>query len=114
MLPAHPHALEIGIRMAICGAGFGFFQSPNLKAFMASAPRERSGGASGMVATARLLGQATGAALVALCFGIAGKHGPALALSLGAAFAGAASVASGLRLITRDTGGGQAVQAAKE
>jgi MFS transporter, DHA2 family, multidrug resistance protein len=114
MLPANPHALEIGIRMSICGAGFGFFQSPNLKAFMASAPRERSSGASGVVATARLLGQATGAALVALCFGIAGKHGPALALSLGAAFAGAASVASGLRLITRDTGGGQAVQAAKE
>jgi MFS transporter, DHA2 family, multidrug resistance protein len=114
MLPANPHALEIGIRMSICGAGFGFFQSPNLKAFMASAPRERSSGASGVVATARLLGQATGAALVALCFGIAGKHGPALALSLGAAFAGAASVASGLRLITRDTGGGQTVQAAKE
>ena len=83
MLPAQPHALDIGIRMAICGAGFGFFQSPNLKAFMASAPRERSGGASGMVATARLLGQATGAALVALCFSIAGKHGPTLALSLG-------------------------------
>ncbi|WP_087631983.1 MFS transporter [Caballeronia telluris] len=104
MLPADPHALEIGIRMAICGAGFGFFQSPNLKAFMASAPRERASGASGVVATARLLGQATGAALVALCFGIAGKHGPGLALSLGAAFAGAASVASGLRLITRDSG----------
>ncbi|WP_062632086.1 MFS transporter [Caballeronia arationis] len=104
MLPADPHAFEIGIRMAICGAGFGFFQSPNLKAFMASAPRERASGASGVVATARLLGQATGAALVALCFGIAGKHGPGLALSLGAAFAGAASVASGLRLVTRDSG----------
>jgi DHA2 family multidrug resistance protein-like MFS transporter len=104
MLPSDPHALEICIRMAVCGAGFGFFQSPNLKAFMASAPRERASGASGVVATARLLGQATGAALVALCFGIAGKHGPGLALSLGAAFAGAASIASGLRLVTRDTG----------
>jgi DHA2 family multidrug resistance protein-like MFS transporter len=71
---------------------------------MASAPRERSGGASGVVATARLLGQALGAALVALSFGIAGKHGPALALSLGAGFAGAASIASGLRLVTRDPG----------
>ncbi len=101
MLPAEPHVLEICIRMAICGAGFGFFQSPNLKAFMSSAPRERSGGASGMIATSRLIGQATGAALVALCFSIAGKHGPALALSLGAAFAGAGSIASGLRLVTR-------------
>jgi DHA2 family multidrug resistance protein-like MFS transporter len=54
-----------------------------------------------MIATSRLIGQATGAALVALCFSIAGKHGPALALSLGAAFAGAGSIASGLRLVTR-------------
>jgi len=98
LLPVHPHVLDIGIRMAICGAGFGFFQSPNLKALMASAPPERSGGASGIVATARLLGQTTGAALVALSFGIAGRHGPTLALSAGAFFAGAASLASGLRL----------------
>ncbi len=102
MLPLHPHAFDICLRMAICGAGFGFFQSPNLKALMASAPRERSGGASGVVATARLIGQATGAALVALSFGIAGHHGPTLALAVGAGFAGVASIASGLRLITRD------------
>jgi MFS transporter, DHA2 family, multidrug resistance protein len=38
--------------------------------------------------------------LVALCFGIAGRHGPTLALAGGAVFAGAASVASGLRLFT--------------
>lgn len=101
-LPASPQAIDISIRMAICGAGFGFFQSPNLKAFIASAPRERSGGASGVVATARLVGQATGAALVALCFTLAGKHGPTLALSLGAGFAGAAAIASGLRLLARD------------
>ena len=69
---------------------------------MSSAPRERSGGASGMIATSRLIGQSTGAALVALCFSIAGKHGPTLALSLGAAFAGAGSIASGLRLMTRN------------
>jgi MFS transporter, DHA2 family, multidrug resistance protein len=97
----NPHAFDICIRMAICGAGFGFFQSPNLKAFMSSAPRERSGGASGVIATSRLIGQASGAALVALCFSIVGKHGPTLALSLGAAFAGVGSVASGSRLIKR-------------
>jgi DHA2 family multidrug resistance protein-like MFS transporter len=33
-----------------------------------------------------------------LSFSIAGRHGPTLALSAGAVFAGAASVASGLRL----------------
>ncbi|ODV40634.1 multidrug MFS transporter [Cupriavidus sp. UYMMa02A] len=99
LLPANPSTLEIGIRMCICGAGFGFFQSPNLKALMASAPRERSGGASGVIATARLLGQASGAALVALSFGLAGDHGPGLALALGAGFAGVAAIASGLRLV---------------
>jgi DHA2 family multidrug resistance protein-like MFS transporter len=98
LMPANPSSLEIGIRMCICGAGFGFFQSPNLKALMASAPRERSGGASGVIATARLLGQSTGAALVALSFGLAGDHGPGLALALGAGFAGVAAIASGLRL----------------
>ena len=84
--------------MAICGAGFGFFQSPNLKALMASAPPNRSGGASGIIATSRLIGQTTGAALVALSFSIAGRHGPTLSLATGAVFAGAASIASGLRL----------------
>jgi DHA2 family multidrug resistance protein-like MFS transporter len=102
MLPVHPPVVAIAIRMAVCGAGFGFFQSPNLKALLASAPPERSGGASGIVATARLIGQTTGAALVALCFGIAGRHGPTLALGTGAVFAGAASIASSLRLFAPD------------
>jgi len=105
LLPSDPAALDITLRMCICGAGFGFFQSPNLKALMSSAPRERSGGASGVVAMARLLGQATGAALVALCFGIVGRHGPTLALAVGAGFAGVAAIASGLRLVvSKDSG----------
>jgi len=101
MMPAHPSVLNIGIRMAICGTGFGFFQSPNLRAIMASAPPERSGGASGTIAISRLIGQTTGAALVALCFGLVGKHGPTLALTLGAIFSGAGSLASGSRLFAR-------------
>jgi DHA2 family multidrug resistance protein-like MFS transporter len=68
---------------------------------MASAPHARSGGASGVVATARLIGQATGAALVALCFGLAGRHGPTLALAGGAMFAGVGGIVSGLRLLVR-------------
>lgn len=109
MLPPYPHVGDIIWRMALCGAGFGFFQSPNLKALMASAPPERSGGASGIVATARLIGQAIGAALVALCFGIASRHGPTLALGLGAGFSAAASLASGLRLFAPSHRSGQAV-----
>ena len=100
-LPPDPQVLGIVIRMAICGFGFGFFQAPNLRALMSSAPPERSGGASGMIALARLTGQATGAALVALCFGLAGIRGPVWALGLGAAFAALASVASFARLWAR-------------
>jgi len=99
LLPEHPTALDISIRMAICGAGFGFFQSPNLKALMSSAPPARAGGASGTIATSRLLGQTTGAALTALCFGLAGVQGSTYALGLGAAFAALASAASVLRLV---------------
>jgi DHA2 family multidrug resistance protein-like MFS transporter len=101
LLPADPSVFDIIIRMIICGMGFGFFQAPNQKALMTSAPRERASGASGIIAMARLIGQATGAALVALSFGIAGKHGPLLALSIGVVTAGAGAVASGLRLVAK-------------
>jgi DHA2 family multidrug resistance protein-like MFS transporter len=98
LLPAQPSTLDIVWRMVVCGAGFGFFQSPNLKAIMLSAPPARSGGASGIVATSRLLGQSTGAALVAACFSVAGVHGSVVALWWGSLFAGLACVASFLRL----------------
>jgi DHA2 family multidrug resistance protein-like MFS transporter len=98
-LPSQPGTLDIVLRMLVCGAGFGFFQSPNLKAIMSAAPPARSGSASGIVATSRLVGQAFGAALVALCFGLAGLHGPVLALGLAAGFAGVASVVSFSRLL---------------
>ena len=99
LLPAHPSSFDIVWRMAICGVGFGFFQSPNLKLLMASAPPNRAGGASGIVTVARLMGQTLGAALVALCFSLAIGHATVLALGLGAAFAGAASLASFARVL---------------
>jgi DHA2 family multidrug resistance protein-like MFS transporter len=101
MLPANPGIVDIVWRMAICGCGFGFFQAPNIKALMSSAPADRSGSASGIVATARLTGQTTGAALAALCFGLAGREGATVALVLGAAFAAVGCVMSSLRLIAK-------------
>src|SRR5450432_2531530 len=101
VLPANPHVVDIVWRMAICGCGFGFFQAPNMKALMSSAPADRSGSASGIVATARLMGQTTGAALAALCFGIAGREGATVALVLGAGFAALGCVMSSLRLIAK-------------
>jgi DHA2 family multidrug resistance protein-like MFS transporter len=97
-LPSAPSVADIVWRMMVCGVGFGFFQTPNMKALMSSAPPHRSGSASGIVATARLVGQTTGAALAALCFGLAGREGATLALALGAGFAGLGSMLSFLRL----------------
>jgi DHA2 family multidrug resistance protein-like MFS transporter len=99
LMPDAPSAWNIGWRMALCGIGFGFFQAPNLKAFMTSAPPERGGGASGMVATSRLIGQATGAALVAYCFTLSSANGASYALAVAASFAAVASVASFLRMM---------------
>ena len=85
--------------MALCGAGFGLFQSPNNRAIITSAPRERSGGASGMLGTARLLGQTIGAALVALMFSLAGGRATVWALGLAAGIALLAAAVSCTRLI---------------
>jgi DHA2 family multidrug resistance protein-like MFS transporter len=98
-MPAAPSALDIGWRMAVCGVGFGFFQAPNVKAIMASAPASRSGSASGMVATARLIGQSTGAALVAFCLTVFHLRGTWYAIAIAAVFAAMASVASFSRLV---------------
>jgi len=100
-LGANPTTFDIVWRMALCGAGFGTFQSPNNRQILSSAPRERSGGASGMLGTARLTGQTLGAALVALIFGVAPQHGPTVALYLAAAFALVAAVVSLMRMMPR-------------
>ena len=105
VLPANPHVIDIVWRMAICGCGFGFFQAPNMKALMSSAPSDRSGSASGMVATARLTGQTIGAALAALCFGLAGREGATVALVLGAVFAAVGCGMSVLRLAANPQSG---------
>lgn len=60
------------IALAVCGAGFGLFQAPNNRLMLTSAPRDRSGGASGLLSTARLTGQSVGAALAAILIGTGG------------------------------------------
>jgi DHA2 family multidrug resistance protein-like MFS transporter len=89
--------------MALCGAGFGFFQSPNNRIIITSAPRIRSGAASGMLGTARLLGQATGAALVALVLSHFPASGANLSLWLAAGFSAAAAGLSFTRRFSRRT-----------
>jgi DHA2 family multidrug resistance protein-like MFS transporter len=97
-MPADPTTLNIMWRTAICGLGFGFFNTPNNKAILTSAPLARSGGASGMQATARLFGQTLGAALVALIFSLAHERGPTISLTVAAAMTATAGVISLMRL----------------
>ena len=66
--PAGTHPFFYGLSLFICGLGFGFFQTPNNKAMLLSTPNNRSSATGGMQSTARLFGQSTGAALVAVCF----------------------------------------------
>src|SRR5665213_2074249 len=101
ILPAAPSDADIVWRMALCGAGFGLFQSPNNRAIISAAPHERSGGASGMLGTARLLGQTSGAALMALMFGLAGAHATLWALGTAAAIALLAAVVSSTRMFDK-------------
>lgn len=99
LLPAAAGDADIVWRMALCGAGFGLFQSPNSRAIITSAPRHRSGGASGMLGTARLLGQTTGAALVALMFSLFADRATLWSLGLAAGIALLAAGVSYLRLV---------------
>jgi DHA2 family multidrug resistance protein-like MFS transporter len=71
-LGSSPHNFDIAWRMAVCGLGFGLFQSPNNRTLVSAAPKPRSGAAGGMLATARLLGQTTGAVAVGVAFHLAG------------------------------------------
>lgn len=98
LLPAHPTDADIIWRMILCGAGFGLFQSPNNHTIVSSAPRNRSGGASGMLGTARLVGQSTGAALVALMFNLFNESATHASLVLAGSFATVAAVVSMARM----------------
>jgi len=102
-MPTPVQPIDVAWRLAVCGIGFGFFQSPNNRLMIASAPRERAGAGSGMLSTSRLLGQTTGSALVAVVLGLThgGTEGIAagtrISISMAAGFAALAMVLSTLR-----------------
>lgn len=82
-----PYALT----MVLAGAGFGFFQTPNNRALLIGAPRQRSGAAGGLQAVTRVFGQSLGMALVGIALGLGdAENGPvwgmmvAIACSAGA------------------------------
>ena len=99
-LPGESGNADVAWRIALCGAGFGLFQSPNNHAIVTSAPLHRSGAAGGMLGTARLAGQAIGALLLAAVLSASpaiDRQGSTIALGVAAALAAAAAI-SGMRL----------------
>jgi DHA2 family multidrug resistance protein-like MFS transporter len=101
LLALFPHngtSADLIWRMALCGLGFGFFQAPNNRTLIGSAPRARAGAAGGMLATARLLGQTLGAAGVAILFRAYPGKGSNLTLAVAAGISVAAAAVSVSRL----------------
>ena len=104
----------------VCGLGFGFFQSPNNRELIGSAPREKSSSAAGLLAAIRTSGQTVGASIVAIAFGSFGAsvatagsareavlHATPVALWIACACAAIATIASALRLIAKPVGAAQ-------
>ncbi|HEY8976147.1 MAG TPA: MFS transporter, partial [Burkholderiaceae bacterium] len=97
-LPSDASTLSILWRMALCGLGFGFFQAPNNRTMLGSAPRDRAGAAGGMLATARLTGMTVGASVTALVLHTVAKEGEHLCLLIGVGIALAGAAVSMSRL----------------
>jgi len=115
-MPANASTTQIVLHGIVCGFGFGFFQAPNNRELIGSAPREKSASASGILAALRVGGQTVGTALVALVFGAYGAsvtstvaphaavvHAAPAVLWLACACAAVATIASGLRLTQRSS-----------
>ena len=103
--PAVSHLTDVICPMTICGIGFGLFQSPNNRAFMASAPPERSGACAGMMTTSRLIGQTLGGLIAGTVFAVLGaghdaiNQGTIFSISIGACFAAVAVALNVVRLV---------------
>ena len=98
LMPASPSDLDIAWRIGIAGAGFGLFQPPNNKAMITTAPKSRTGSASGMISVARLLGQTIGGMLVALTLGLVAQGATAACLTFASCTAILAAGISGVRM----------------
>jgi MFS family permease len=76
---------DIIARVLLTGFGQALFQSPNNSALMGSAPRQRQGLASGMLATGRVVGQSLSVALSGAIFASLGGAEAGRLLRSGAA-----------------------------
>ena len=75
-LGAGSHLVFVALVLAVQGVGFAFFSSPNMTMVMNAVPRERSGIASALSATARSLGMVSGMLIVAALVSLNLGHAP--------------------------------------
>jgi DHA2 family multidrug resistance protein-like MFS transporter len=89
-VPSAPSYYDVAWRTALCGVGFSMFFSPNGRLVVGAVPRSRAAGASSLLSTTRMFGQALGSTLL----------GGLLAMPLGAAAPGlSAALLAGLACI---------------
>jgi DHA2 family multidrug resistance protein-like MFS transporter len=97
--PLHGSAWPLVPLTVLCGLGFGLFQVPNNRNMFLSAPRERTGAAGGLQATARLAGQTAGGVAMSLLFSLASTGAaPRIGLGIGSALTLVAGLVSVLRV----------------
>ena len=87
VLPAAASDYWLMLAMMLAGIGFGFFQTPNNRVLIGSAPRNRAGAVGGLQATTRVFGQTFGGAVVASLFALGFDAGPTLGLIAAILFA---------------------------
>ena len=87
VLPAGASDYWLMAAMFLAGVGFGFFQTPNNRVLIGSAPRHRAGALGGLQATTRVFGQTFGGAVVASVFALGFGVGPELGLIVAIMFA---------------------------
>jgi EmrB/QacA subfamily drug resistance transporter len=96
-LTVNSTALDVFIRLALMGLGVALFQSPTNKALMSQLPSEKSGVASGIIATTRNLGMVFAVCYAGLLIHIA--ISPELMQANQLQGAAAANLTSGLHLV---------------
>lgn len=109
ILALTPHdagGVDVIWRIALCGGSYALFQIPNTRALVTTVPLALTPTASVTGALGRVLGQAGGAALVALAFRIWPDQRAIVALLLASGIALLAGLISGLRPPTSTSGAG--------
>jgi len=98
-MPQHTSAIGIALRLVTCGVGFAAFQTPNNRLVMLSAPRDRSGAASGVISVARQFGRAIGTAIAAIILTASPDMATPTAMNFAAGLALLGAVAAVVRAV---------------